>query len=298
MEKSNEQVMMHISRNSIIGNIFLATFKMIAGIVAHSAAMMSDAVHSLSDIASTIVVMIGVKMANQKADKEHPYGHERFECVSAIVLSAMLFATGIGIGWVGLQNVLSSHEHNLETPGVLALVAAVTSIVVKEGMYWYTMLPAKRMQSSAMMADAWHHRSDALSSVGSFIGIAGARLGYPVLDSLASIVICFCILKAAMDIFRDAIGKMTDKACDEETVGNMRQVILLQPSVAAIDELKTRLFGDKIYVDVEICTDGATSLSEAHDVAESVHEAIEREFPKVKHCMVHVSPYIADQPEG
>lgn len=294
MEKTNEQIAMRVSRNSIIGNVVLSAFKLFAGVFAQSAAMVSDAIHSISDIFSTIIVMVGVKLANQKSDKEHPYGHERFECVAAIVLAAILFATGIGIGWTGVQKVIAGSYGNLAVPGVLALVAAVASITLKEAMYWYTRAAAKKVDSSALMADAWHHRSDALSSIGSFIGILGARIGFPILDPVACVVICLFILKAAMDIFRDAIGKMTDKACDEGTSAEMRDVILSQEAVEGIDRLKTRLFGDKIYVDVEIRADGSTTLEQAHNTAQRVHDAIEEQFPKVKHCMVHVNPVIMD----
>lgn len=290
MEKTNEQIAMQVSRNSIIGNVILSAFKLFAGVFAQSAAMISDAIHSLSDVLSTIIVMVGVKLANKKSDKEHPYGHERFECVAAIVLAAILFATGVGIGWTGVQKVIAGSYGSLAIPGVLALVAAVASIVLKEAMYWYTRAAAKKIDSSALMADAWHHRSDAFSSIGSFAGILGARLGFPILDPLACLVICLFILKAAIDIFRDAIGKMTDKACDEQTSAEIREVILSQEEVEGIDQLKTRLFGDKIYVDVEIRADGSATLEQAHRTAERVHDAIEEQFPKVKHCMVHVNP--------
>jgi len=290
MERSNEQIAMQVSRNSIIGNVILSAFKLFAGVFAHSAAMVSDSVHSLSDVFSTIIVMIGVKMANQKSDREHPYGHERFECVAAIVLAAVLFATGIGIGWAGVQKAIAGNYGKAVVPGLLALVAAITSIIVKEVMYWYTRAAAKKTNSSALMADAWHHRSDAFSSIGSFFGIFGARLGFPILDPLASIVICLFILKAAFDIFRDAVGKMTDRACDEQTVAEMHEVILTQEEVEGIDQLKTRLFGDKIYVDVEIRVNGSFTLEAAHNRAQCVHDVIEEQFPKVKHCMVHVNP--------
>lgn len=296
MEKTNEQIAMRVSLNSIIGNVVLMAFKLFAGVFAQSAAMISDAVHSLSDVFSTVIVMVGVKLANQKPDEEHPYGHERFECVAAIVLAAVLFATGIGIGWSGVQKVIAGNDGGLFTPGLLALVAAVVSIIVKEAMYWYTRNAAKKIGSSALMADAWHHRSDAFSSIGSFIGILGARLGLPILDPLACIVICLFILKAAVDIFRDAVGKMTDKACDERTIAQMREAILMQKSVEGIDRLHTRLFGDKIYVDVEIRADGSATLEQAHATAQCVHDVIEEQFPKVKHCMVHVNPVVRDVP--
>jgi len=290
MEKSNEQIAMKVSRNSIIGNVLLSAFKLFAGIFAQSAAMISDAVHSLSDVFSTVIVMAGVKLANKESDKEHPYGHERFECVAAIVLAVILFATGAGIGWTGIQKVIVGNYGEIAVPGLLALVAALTSIVVKEALYWYTRIAAKKIDSSALMADAWHHRSDAFSSVGSFAGILGARLGFPILDPLACLVICLFILKAAVDIFKDAINKMLDTSCDDTVINEIKMIALAQESVLGVDNVKTRLFGDKIYVDLEICVKGDFSLEEAHTVAQQVHDSIETQFSKVKHCMVHVNP--------
>lgn len=283
---------MRVSRNSIIWNVVLSAFKLFAGIFANSSAMISDSVHSMSDIFSTFIVMIGVKMANRKADAKHPYGHERFECVAAVILAAVLFATGIGIGWAGIKKIWDGQSADAMTPGLLALIAALLSIVVKEAMYWYTRAAAKKIDSSAVMADAWHHRSDAFSSIGSFVGILGARMGFSMLDPLASVVICLFIGKAAVSIFLDAIGKMTDKACDEEVTREIREVIMSERDVGGIDQLRTRLFGDKIYVDVEISADGSATLNESHETAQRVHDAIESRFPKVKHCMVHVNPAI------
>lgn len=290
MLKTNEQIAMQVSRNSIIGNVLLSAFKLYAGIFARSAAMLSDAVHTLSDVLSTIIVIVGVKLANQASDREHPYGHERMECVAAIILAAILAVTGLGIGYAGVEKIIAGSSNELFAPGLLALVAAAVSVAVKEIMYWYTRAAAKKIDSGALMADAWHHRSDALSSVGSFVGILGARIGFPILDPIACVVICLFIIKAAYSIFMDAIGKMTDKSCDEKVVREISEVILAQEDVIKIDQLKTRLFGDKVYVDVEISTDGGTTLKEAHSVAQEVHDAIESQFPKVKHCMVHMNP--------
>lgn len=290
MQKTNEQIALSVSTHTVIGNIFLSIFKLIAGMAGHSAAMLSDAVHSLSDVLSTGIVMIGVHMANKKADKEHPYGHERFECVAAIILAVMLCATGAGIGYGGIRTIVRGHYEALAIPSLLALIASVISILLKEGMYWYTRAAAKKINSTALMADAWHHRSDALSSIGSFAGILGSRLGFPVLDSVACLVICVFIVKAAYDVFMEAIGKMTDHACDDETVTAIQTVILDLDHVCGIDLLKTRLFGDRIYVDVEISMDAAATLQDSHQVAHTVHDAIERAFPHVKHCMVHVNP--------
>ena len=295
MEKNNEQIAMKVSFNTIIGCTILAAIKLFAGFFANSTALISDAIHTLSDVFSTFIVMIGVKLAAKKADKDHPYGHDRFECVAALILAIILLSTGLGIGWSGLQKVIEELSDDfimseLPIPGVLALAAAILSILVKEAMYWYKRNAAIKIDSAALMADAWHHRSDALSSIGGFLGILGARLGFPILDPVASIVICFFIIKVTVDIFRDAIGKMTDKAADDKIEIEMRKLILEQRSVIEIDLLRTRLFGNRIFVDVEISVDGTKALNEVHDTAQHIHDLIEKNFPKVKHCTVHVNP--------
>lgn len=289
-EKQFEKEAMKVSTVSIVVNVLLSLFKLLAGVIAHSGAMISDAIHSASDVFSTIIVMVGIHLAGRKSDKEHPYGHERMECVAAIVLATVLAVTGLGIGWSAIQSIAKESTGVVVVPGVLALVAAVVSILTKEGMYWYTRFQAKKIDSSALMADAWHHRSDALSSVGALVGIAASRMGYPLMDPLASLVICFFIEKAALDIFKDAIDKMVDKACDEQTEQAIRECASKQEGVVRVDMLKTRVFGNKIYVDIEIGADGNETLREAHAVAEEVHNRIENEFPKVKHIMVHVNP--------
>lgn len=287
----DKNIAMEVSKISVAVNLVLSLFKLVAGVVAHSGAMISDAVHSASDVFSTFIVMIGVTMANKKSDKEHPYGHERMECVASIILAVVLAATGIGIGVEGIQKIAGGEFKTMEIPGMLALAAAVISIVTKEWMYWYTRAAAKKINSGALMADAWHHRSDALSSIGAFAGILGARLGFPVLDPAASVVICIFIEKAALDVFKDAMDKMVDKACDDQTIERMRNVVLSRDGVKEIDNMKTRMFGAKVYVDIEIAADENITLIEAHKIAENVHGAIEKEFTEVKHCMVHVNPY-------
>lgn len=289
-EDEFQRVANKVSFVTIIGNILLSVMKLIVGFIAHSNAMISDAIHSASDVFSTFVVIIGIKLASKKADKEHPYGHERLECVAAIVLSMVLFITGLGIGATALKNITSGDYNNIAVPGILALIAAIISIISKEAMYWYTRYNAKKIDSSALMADAWHHRSDAFSSIGALIGIAGARLGFPIMDSIASLIIFVFIIKAAYDIFKDAIDKMVDHACDDDTVNQIRECVMKHEDVLGIDMLQTRIFGNKIYVDLEIATDGSYILSKAHTIAESVHDDIEKSFPKVKHIMVHVNP--------
>jgi len=281
---------LRVSAVSIVLNVLLSVFKLLAGIFAHSGAMISDAVHSASDVSSTVIVIIGVKLSGRDADQGHPYGHERLECVAVIVLAVVLLVTGLFIGYAGVQKILHAGETELAVPALPALIAAAVSILVKEALFWYTRRKARQIDSDALMADAWHHRSDALSSVGALIGIAGARLGFPILDPLASVVICIFIARAAFDIFRDAIDKMVDHSCDPETERAIRESVTAQPGVLGVDLLRTREFGSRIYVELEISVDGALPLVEAHAIAEAVHNRVETAFPKVKHIMVHVNP--------
>ena len=287
--KNNEKIAIKVSIISIILNCLLTLIKFISGVISKSSAMISDSVHSLSDVLSTFVVIIGVKISNKKADSDHPYGHERIECVSAIILSGMLFVVGALIGINGIKNVTNSS--NLVMPGVLALIASIISIISKETMYQYTIRVSKKINSAALKADAWHHRSDALSSIGSFIGILGSRLGFKVFDPLASVIISLCIIKVSIDIFKDAIDKMVDKSCDKEVIDKVISVIEKNESVKNIDDIKTRQFGNKAYVDVEISVDENLLLKDAHKVAEEIHDSVENEINIVKHCMVHVNPY-------
>ena len=242
-ENDFQKVANRVSIITIMGNLMLSVMKLLAGIVAHSNAMISDAIHSASDVFSTFVVIIGIKLASKKPDKEHPYGHERLECVAAIILAIVLLITGLGIGMDALKNILHGNYSDLQVPGILALIAAVVSIASKEGMYWYTRYYAKKIDSSALMADAWHHRSDAFSSIGALIGIGGARLGFPVMDSIASVVIFLFIAKAAFDIFKDAMDKMVDHSCDEETEKKLYDCVMENEFVMGINLLQTRIFG-------------------------------------------------------
>lgn len=285
-----ERTAIGVSKVSIIGNAVLSLLKLLAGVFAHSGAMVSDAVHSASDVFSSIIVIIGVKIASRESDEDHPYGHERMESVAAIVLAVILGVTGLFIGHSALEKLTSGALEKLPVPGLLALAAAVISIACKEAMYWYTRFYAKKICSSALMADAWHHRSDALSSVGSLIGIGGARLGFLWLEPAASLVICLFILKAAYDIFRDAIEKLVDHACSPELQQEIADFAQTQPGVLGIGAIRTREFGNKIYVDMAVLADGSISLCQGDAIARQVHDAIEQKFPRIKHIVVIVKP--------
>ena len=288
--KDTTGLAMRVSRAAIFINLLLSAGKLLAGLLAQSGAMVSDAAHSASDVFSTVIVIIGMRAAAKASDQEHPYGHERMECVAAIVLAVVLLVTGLFIGRAGLLKIFSHDAQALPVPGLPALAAALISILVKEGMYWYTRAAAKTVNSPALMADAWHHRSDALSSVGALAGIAGARLGLPVLDPLASLVICLMIMKAAYDIFRDAVSKMVDQSADAETEERIRACALAHKDVQGVDLIMSRRFGSRIYIEMEISMDGRMTLLQSHAVAEQVHADVEAAFPEVKHIMIHVNP--------
>lgn len=287
---SEEAVIRNLSLVSVIGNAILSGFKLFAGITGNSGAMISDAIHSFSDVLTTVIAWIGVKVSKKAADSSHPYGHERLECVASLFLGLVLLATGIGVGKLGVTNILSGNYETLAVPSAIALAAALLSIVGKEAMYWYTRYYARLINSAAFMADAWHHRSDALSSVGSLIGIGGAMLGFPVMDSVASVVICLFIVKVAYDISKDSLVKMLDTSCGEVYEKKLAEHISGQKDVMGVDMIRSRMFGNKVYIDLEISVDGDKSLREAHEVAERVHQDVERSFSDVKHIMIHVNP--------
>ena len=275
---------------SVAGNTVLSAFKFFAGVTGNSSAMISDSIHSFSDVITTVIAWIGVKASKKEADSAHPYGHKRVECIASLLLGIILLATGLGVGKVGVEHIVSGSYETLAVPSMIALVAAAVSIVSKEAMYWYTRYYAKLIHSSAFLADAWHHRSDAFSSIGSLIGIGGAMLGFPVMDSVASVVICLFIVKASYDILKDGVVKLLDTSCGETYDRKMEEYIAGQDGVVCVDSLRSRMFGNKVYIDLEIQVDGEKSLRDAHKVAQRIHDEVERAFPDVKHIMIHLNP--------
>lgn len=287
-DSNSKKLTMRISAVSIVCNIALTAFKLIAGIVASSAALVADAVHSASDVLGSLIVMVGAVFSHKAADEGHPYGHEKLECIASILLGNILIVVGALIGYSGIMKIISGTA--IAVPGRLALVAAGVSIVVKEALYWYTIIGARKINSVSLKAEAWHHRSDALSSIGSLAGVLGARLGVPILDPIAAIIICLFIFKVAIDIFKDSINRLVDRSCGEVETEEMVDTIKTVPGVMGVDDIKTRLFGSRTYVDIEISADGEQKLRDAHAIAETVHHTMENEFPDVKHCTVHVNP--------
>ena len=294
---NNKKIATRISIITIISNTLLAILKFLAGLFANSGAMISDAIHTVSDVGTTIIAMVGVAIGNKEEDDSHRYGHERIECIATLLLSFILFITGLEIGIEGIKILIQNNYDNIKEPGLLALIAAIISILAKEVMFRYTIVGAKKIKSDALKADAWHHRSDALSSIGALIGIILSRAGYKFCDPIASILIAILICKVAIEIFFEATNKLVDKSCDEEQVKKIEKIVLKQKGVLGIDDIKTRIFGSKIYVDIEISADGKKTLDETHMIAEEVHDRVEKEFKDIKHIMVHVNPYRGNKNE-
>lgn len=284
----------HVGITTIIWNAILSIIKLIVGILACSSAMISDAVHSASDIFTTIIVMIGAKISTKDSDDKHLYGHERFESIASIFLGVLLGATALGIGY-GAVNVIINFSPSTAAPDkyiYLALGGAILSIIVKAVMYFYTIDAAKRIKSNSLKADAWHHLSDSLSSIGSALGIVGMLIGngWEILDPIAGIIICLIILKVAFDIIKSAVDQLVDKSIKAETANEIKDKIMNVDKVMGIKSFKSRQFGNKMYVDVEIYLDSELSFKEANDVAENVHEFLEKEYEDLKHCAVCVKP--------
>lgn len=294
-DAEGRRIMDRVAAVGVFGNILLTAVKMAAGIAGNSGAMVSDAVHSLSDVFATFIAWIGTRIAGRQADRSHPYGHERFEVAASMILGIILLITAVSIGMAGIREIAAGDHGELPVPGAIALSAAVISIAAKEAMFWYTRHYARILDSQAFMADAWHHRSDALSSVGSLIGIGGAMLGFPVMDPLASVVICLFILKVSYDILIQALQNMMDTSCPDEYEERLREYISSCPGVGRLDVLRTRMFGSKIYIDAEIAVDGDMPLRDAHEIAENVHDGVEGSFENVKHIMIHVNPLQTDK---
>ena len=287
--KDRVEVGTRVSFNTIIANAVLGAIKVLAGFLANSNAMIADGIHSFSDVITTIGVIIGLKLSDKPEDKCHPYGHERMESISSLFLAIVLFGVALGIGYGGIVNIVNRSFVN---PGVFAIVAAIISIVVKEWMYFYTMKYAKKINSSSLKADAWHHRSDSLSSIGALIGIIGARKGYPILDSLVAIVISVIIMKVAYDVIKESISQLVDKSAKEETISEVYRKLSDIEGIRRIDSVKTRQHANRIYVDIEVSVDSLLTVEEGHDIALRIHNSIE-ENSEVKHCMVHINPFIS-----
>ena len=286
--KDFERIALRVCYTTVVVNIILTVFKLLTGFFQFSGAMMSDGLHSASDLVSTIILIAAIKMSSQSGDSKYNYGYEKMHSIAALLLSVLLLVSGVWIG-LGAINKISNSSTDMIEPGALALIAAAISIIVKEWMYWYTLNAAKKINSTAMHADAWHHRTDALSSVVSLIGIAGARMGYYLLDPLVSIVICIIILKVALDISRNAVLELVDVAGGPALFEMLRHECMQINGVYAVDSLRTRRFSSQYYADALISVRPGITVDEGYAICSQVKTRIE-ELDLIKGCTVEIKP--------
>lgn len=286
-----------IFRVTLLGsfaNLLLVVFKFIAGIVGHSAAMIADAVHSLSDFITDIIVIIFVAISGKPEDSDHSYGHGKYETLATAVIGIILFFVGVGILISGIKAIVGALQGEpLQAPSLLALIAAVISIVVKEALYRYTVKRGKALDSSSVVANAWHHRSDALSSIGTAIGIGGAVfLGeqWRILDPIAAVVVSIFIVKVAVELIKPCIDELVERSLPEEVEQRIHALILQSPQVSSPHHLRTRRIGGYIAIEVHIRMDGQISLSEAHQVASDIERRLKAEFGEKTHIGIHMEP--------
>lgn len=287
MENNRYQTGQRANRVGIMTNILLTLLKLAAGLLSHSTAMIADAFESVSDILTTSIVALGLKIANKPADREHPYGHEKAEAIAAKFVAGFLLIAGLAIGWKALRCLI---EGDVQKPGILALYVAILTIAIKEALFQYTIYIGKRINSTALKANAWHYRSDALTSLVTLVGVVAARLGYAAADPIAALLSTLLILKMAYEIYAKSISELMDSSAPPEKVETIRQIILSVPDVKGIDLLKTRKHGNMIYVDVDIVVDRRMSVLDGHNIASTVRNDVISKVGDVKDVMVHVNP--------
>jgi cation diffusion facilitator family transporter len=282
---------------TMILNLFLMIMKITAGIIGRSTAIISDALNSAGDVGTAFVVMLAGKYSRKERDEEHPYGHEKFESMVSVFLGLALIVSAFEIGKAAVMNIygFAFEGLSLEKPTIVALIAAIMTIFIKELMYHFTKRNAKVANSPSLSAMAWDHRSDQFSALGVVVGVGGAMLGIAVLEPIASVLICFMILFLGIRIIKVGISQVVDQATDPLTLEDIRKLVLDEPGVESLDDLKTRIFGAKLFVDLEIGIRSDLSVQEAHDIAQKLHDTIEEKIPNVKHCMVHVNPSIQEK---
>jgi cation diffusion facilitator family transporter len=281
-------------------NVILLAFKFVAGILGHSDAMVADAIHSLSDFITDLIVLLFVYISGRPQDKTHDYGHGKYETLALIFIGVALMAVAIGIFTNGAQKIVSwYHGEELAAPGMLALWAALVSILLKELTYLYTIRKARQLNSSSMEANAWHHRSDALSSIGTAIGIGGAVLlgkRWTVLDPLASIVVGAFIVKVAFDLINRGIGELMEKSLPDEVEDEIMRIAASEPDVIEPHDLKTRRIGNRYAIELHILMNGDITLAKAHDHADSIENQLKEKFGENTHVAIHMEPKETESP--
>lgn len=292
---TRERKVYNVTLIGSLGNVLLMAFKFVAGIIGHSSAMIADAIHSLSDFLTDVVVLVFVRISAKPQDESHDYGHGKFEAIASFLIGLALVCVAGGIIYAGGEKFVSWMKGvQLEAPTMLALWAALVSIVVKELLYHYTAHWGKKLESSVMVSNAWHHRSDSLSSIGSALGIGGAILlgdHWTVLDPLASIAVGLMLINIAIKLLKSNIGELTDSSLPAETENDIIRIIESFPDVREPHNLRTRRIGNRIAIEVHVVMDGNKSLNETHDRATAIEKKLREEFGKQTHVTVHMEPY-------
>lgn len=293
-KSSREKGIYKVTIVGSIVNFLLLVFKFFAGIAGHSAAMLADAVHSLSDFITDIVVIVFVRIAGKPEDKGHDYGHGKYETLATAIIGLLLLCVGFGIFWNGASSIYTFlRGGQLESPGVVALVAALVSIVSKEILYQYTVIQGKKLNSQAVIANAWHHRSDALSSIGTAIGIGGAILlgdHWRVLDPVAAVVVSFFIMKVSVRLLIPCVDELLEKSLPEDVEKEIEQTVLSFPGVSQPHHLRTRRIGNYYAIELHVRMDGKITLEEAHSAATAIENKLKEMFGKGTHVGIHVEP--------
>lgn len=277
---------------TVLMNILLAIGKIAVGLISNSTAILADGVHTVSDIISSIGIIISFLIAKKPEDIDHHYGHEKAESIAGFVLSLLLISVGIKIGYSAVLIIFSG---TIKTPGVLAIWAALISVFAKELQFRIAFYGGKKINSSALIADAWHHRSDALSSIAALIGIVGARMGYKVLDPIAGLIVSIIVVKVGIQLFLQGYRELMDTSIEEGKLYKLAHKLLENSQINNINEIRTRRHGTKVFVDIKICVDPHLTVSEGHDVAEEVENIIYNSIDNVKDVLVHVNPCKSDE---
>lgn len=288
MEEARYDESKKVSIVGLIVNVFLSIIKVFVGFNYNSKALIADGLHSVSDIASTFVVLISIKLSQTPADKEHPYGHGKAESIGTAILGFMLLFTGLTLVKDAAGNIFAE---NIDIPGKIALWVAVLSIISKEALYHYTVRIGEKINSKGIIADAHHHRTDAFSSIAALIGVAGARMGFPILDPLFALVVALFIAKIGIDILRDAFQELMDGVTDQEKIRDFKKQVIEINRVKGVEDIKLRPYGPKYYIDLSILVDDQMTVAEGHEVAVEVRDKLQNENPEVKEVMVHVDPW-------
>ncbi|MEJ6951314.1 cation diffusion facilitator family transporter [Natronospora cellulosivora (SeqCode)] len=287
-EKERYNSSKKVSFISLLINIFLAFIKILVGFTFASKALIADGLHSASDIASTLVILISIKFSHSPADKKHPYGHGKAEAIGTTILGLLLFFTGLAII---RDTAISLYSGEISVPGRAAIWIALISILAKEGLYRYTVRIGKKIKSKGLIADAHHHRSDAFSSIAALIGVTGARLGVPILDPLAALIVAIFIAKIGVKVIIEAVNELMDGVVDESKIDDYKKIVRAVHGVKDVGDIKLRLYGHKILVDLTLAVDQNLTVAKGHQVAAKVSTELKEQDASIKDVLIHVDPW-------